>query len=270
MAALLTSVAVGVMSLMVASRIVDSDRFIQRSRVRAVMVQTETQLRAKALSPDSYVCGDGGVRTCILIPSRFSHLNFRTSQGEVKTSGLTFDSAVGKLSAKIEFAPSTSFGPSTTFQPQEVEIDVPVDILQSHSFQCPSASPIFAGYETSGTTKGKPICKSVSSITCPKGSYVASIDKQTLSPICMPAGGQMSCGTLSQFYDVFDWNGTSNMNQHCRPRLDPFTNLGFIPAATLDNGYTNQDADTPDPVSYPPGGSLMQTWVSPAPMPSCP
>jgi hypothetical protein len=118
---------------------------------------------------------------------------------------------------------------------------------------------LFTGFDASG----KPICAALPATACPVGSYIASINRQTLAPTCLPLGATVACQDGNSFISNYTWNGGTSVSTSCSPRVNPFA-LGFTPTVQMTNNQP-QPPPAADPVppsppadynlSFPVGGT---------------
>jgi hypothetical protein len=201
--------------------------------------------------------------------SLFTALTVNLPEGRIQVPA-TFDSATTTLTLDVIFTPASGFAGVLSFPTHHVTLDIPFEILQDRTFKCP-AGTVFNHFQTTGPTKGSPVCKPIPPTVCPTGQYVSRIDPLTLDVTCTPAGSTIGCASNGEFINHFQWDGQSAASFTCRTRLDPFTEMSFAPTVVLDLIFFAQDPDTPDPTSSlpTPGFVVQATWNEPSPAPAC-
>lgn len=248
LAAMGVTIVIAIAAATIASQTVSTHEFSALPRIRSNMAQAEMQIRHIALSPQSYLNCDSNVgpTSC--------NLNL-TLINSISAAGIEIRNATYTPASLLLHAEIHSTYAKMPINPRILDLAIPAEVLQSPTFQCPDARPFFVGFDSTGTM----ICRAVSSRRCAVGQYVASIDRMTLEPVCVDAGGSISC-PITQKVGSFNWSGGTTMTSTCVPRPPPAIN----PVVSINGGPPATPPPSPTPT---PGPSPV---ASPSPLPSPP
>ena len=235
--------------------------FVQQSRatqIRSLMTAHESIIRIMAMQPYIYRCGleAGGLAlsnfsSCILDKSHFDALNFTAVPGshcDTENCGihLTIDETQvtsGRFQAVLDYNGTDAF-----LRPIEINIAIPLEILQSSVFSCQDANPntpAFVGFRADGM----PECRGFTNMPCGPGTYIDSVDFRGLSVSCRnlrTADKSIGCG-YGQMISGLNWQN-GNASASC----------AALPVAPLVGGgvtWTDTQpipAPTPVPTPIPP------------------
>lgn len=228
---------------------------MQEARMRSYINSLETQIRLILLDPNSYVCtAGGGVANCRLsVPSDYT-ASGSSSSTAVSSAGAVLKSEALAATEKIRAAfldqpqgicqfnltscqlglfadPILTYSSDGTrpsvqlkigmsgnprFAPVKVEVNPSPEIFQTRSFRC-------EGFLTGFNPDGSPICQTISRNRAPAGSYVSSVNMNTLEPSFAQLPGDINdCANDSQFLQSYEWLGGAGYNATCSTRLSPF------------------------------------------------
>ncbi|MES2963997.1 MAG: hypothetical protein V4760_08905, partial [Bdellovibrionota bacterium] len=208
---LITAAVVGIAIAFMLDKISKSNDFAILPKVRSTMAQTEIQARALAYSPRGYTNCDSNVGPASCIPNSSEYSKLSTKDVGVQLLG--YDPSVLKMQIEIAYRGST-----ISIQPRIVDLQIPAEVLQSASFQCPTSQPIFVGFDAQGRRQ----CRGLPATVCPTGQYVSSINIATLEPTCTDAGRFFTCLSINEYVSTLTWTGAGIVTFSCAPRPSPF------------------------------------------------
>ena len=220
-------------------------------RTKSIMAIVEHSVRMLAMQPQNYTgCTATGASSCVFAATTaFSGFDVAVVEDGiygVRVPGAICDVGEPYCGVVIEAIPPTVLDPTdpggfglvpkitggTTeyffrarirytgsnfrLRPLDINLEVPVEILQTDNFNCPMSRPIFGGFQN-----GSPICRTLSP-ACPAGQYIQIVNNRTLATTCATIPTSARCTNNSSFITRFTWDGAANMTVQCSARRNPY------------------------------------------------
>lgn len=252
----------------------------QTPRLRATVAAIEAKIRSAALSPASYVNCDSldPAAECMFLgdlPSsdpRAAILNKMqiANRDKVAPSDPDFIYEIRPKNLRYYDAATQSFkaevvynGKQANLKPTSIELNVPIEILQSIEFDCPAATPLFQGFNAAG----KAICVAIPNTVCPDGQYIEQLTPGSIVPVCknipnVNYAGGAAC-TVNEFINDFSWSLGNQINASCGTRPNPFTALNFTPSTNTQ--AVNFSVTTSGPFNPQPADVVVCNPTPPPP-----
>lgn len=208
-----------------------AEKNLRIPRIRSAMSGVEAKIRMAATKPQTYNCTTeasttaGAVCTLTILNTDFQE-NFNgakcSNSGScgISVTAFNFVPATATQSGRIQTKISYD-GQELSIKPIDVDIEVPLDLLQKNVVNCISLTsgtqPIFGGFRPDGSV----ICLALPG-GCGVGEFISAIDPTTLKLTCGKFPNSGSCST-NEYMTQFDPMSSAPT---CTSRADAFTKFG--------------------------------------------
>lgn len=228
--ALAVSIIVAVVSGVILQQSLTSLKTLRLPRIKSAMSAVEGSIRHIAMQPGSYSNCDtpagAGFSSCSFDLTQLASLK-ETIPGCDGAPGCgIFVASVAGPDAGFDGTTKTLFttisyeGAEISVKSKVVTIVVPDEILQQNTILCPDATPIFQGFNPSGTKKCRALDTGKPNGCNTAGTYMAGFNVDTMNYVCQTiSSAGVSCGGMIQNVSFVG----SAFNYTCTGRTAPTT-----------------------------------------------
>jgi hypothetical protein len=215
-----------------------TDEASRAPRIRSAMAVMQGRVQALASQFTSYKCqSSNNVGSCDADQNIYAQLQANITGAQCPGSNSKCGIAVKNPKfnpAQMLFTADIVYeGTEVPIAPIKIQYRVPTEVLaQQDSFMCPLATPIFKGYNADGSINcvGFPDCSGGALQLSNQGTFVTSLDVNTLTPQCNTLGASLAC-LNTQYMSNYSWIGTG-FTTSCQNRIDPFVAMGYAATST--------------------------------------